>query len=68
MIADPHLPRALWPNGRVVKTPPSPDRHITSADVKVKERIYTRPVAKHAIVISSMSRDNKIWELVLRRF
>ncbi|KAL3973453.1 solute carrier family 15, member 5 [Sarotherodon galilaeus] len=46
MIADPQLPRALWPVGRVIKTHPSPDGRIRSADVKVKERVYTRPVAR----------------------
>lgn len=50
MIADPHLPRALWPIGKVVKTHPSPDGHIRSADVKVKERIYTRPVARLVVL------------------
>lgn len=41
MITDPHLPRALWPIGKVVKAHSSSDGHIRSADVKVKERIYT---------------------------
>lgn len=50
MIADPHLPRALWPIGRVVKTHPSPDGHIRSADVKVRERVYTRPVARLVVL------------------
>ncbi|KAI3375182.1 hypothetical protein L3Q82_021085, partial [Scortum barcoo] len=34
MIVDPQLPRALWPIGRVIKTHPSPDGHVRSADVK----------------------------------
>ncbi|KAI3364947.1 hypothetical protein L3Q82_000933 [Scortum barcoo] len=35
MIVDPQLPRALWPIGRVIKTHPSPDGHVRSADVKM---------------------------------
>lgn len=50
MIADPQLPRALWPVGRVIKTHPSPDGRIRSADVKVKERVYTRPVARLVVL------------------
>ncbi|KAI3376047.1 hypothetical protein L3Q82_016577, partial [Scortum barcoo] len=34
MIVDPQVPRALWPIGRVIKTHPSPDGHVRSADVK----------------------------------
>lgn len=41
MIVDPQLPRALWPIGHIIKNHPSPDGHIRSADVKVKDRIYT---------------------------
>ncbi|XP_029965347.1 uncharacterized protein LOC115401351 [Salarias fasciatus] len=60
MIADPHLPRALWPIGRVVKTHPSSDGLIRSADVKVKERIYTRPVARLVVLpaVPSGEEDN----------
>lgn len=49
-IADPQFPRALWPIGRVIKTHPSPDGHIRSADVKVRERVYTRLVAKLVVL------------------
>lgn len=41
MVADPQLPRAFWPIGSVIKTHPSTDECIRSADVKVKERVYT---------------------------
>lgn len=50
MIADPQLPRALWPIGRVVKPQPSPDGHVRLADVKVRERVYTRPVARLVVL------------------
>lgn len=46
MIMDPQLPRAHWPVGRVVKLIPSADGHIRSAQIKVSDRLYIRPVAK----------------------
>ncbi|XP_051809278.1 uncharacterized protein LOC127535407 [Acanthochromis polyacanthus] len=50
MITDPHLPRGLWPIGKVVKVHRSADGHIRSADVKVKSRLYTRPVARLVVL------------------
>ncbi len=46
MIIDSQLPRAQWPVGRVVKLIPSTDGHIRSAQVRVNDRLYLRPVAK----------------------
>ncbi|XP_049329393.1 uncharacterized protein LOC111189354 [Astyanax mexicanus] len=46
MIIDPQLPRALWPVGRVTQVFPGADKRIRSADVQVKDRTYTRPVAR----------------------
>lgn len=43
---DPQFPRALWPVGRVVKVHPSADGHVRSVDVQVKDKVYTRPVAR----------------------
>ncbi len=39
MIVDPQLPQSLWPVGRVIKTYPSPDGHIRSADVQIKGQV-----------------------------
>ncbi|CAI5657811.1 unnamed protein product [Oreochromis niloticus] len=41
MIVDPQLPRASWLVGCISKVHPSPDGHIRSADVKVKDRTFT---------------------------
>ncbi|XP_039616483.1 uncharacterized protein LOC120533641 [Polypterus senegalus] len=46
MLVDPQLPRALWLIGRIVRTFPSPDGHVRAVEVKVKDRLYTRPVAR----------------------
>lgn len=46
MVVDPQLPRALWPIGRISKVIPSGDGRVRSAEVKIKDRTYTRPVTK----------------------
>ncbi|XP_048865547.1 uncharacterized protein LOC125739453 isoform X1 [Brienomyrus brachyistius] len=46
LIMDPHLPRALWPVGRVTKVIPGVDGRVRTADVQVKDHNYTRPVAR----------------------
>ncbi|XP_057186686.1 uncharacterized protein LOC130552431 [Triplophysa rosa] len=46
LLMDPQFPRALWPVGRVVKVHQSADGHVRSADVRIKDKIYTRPVAR----------------------
>ncbi len=56
MIVDPQLPRSLWPVGRVIKTYPSPDGHIRSADVQIKGHIYTRPVAR-LVILPALPKD-----------
>ena len=59
MIADPQFPRALWPIGRVIKTHLSSDGHIQSADVKVRERVYTWPVARLVVLPALPSGDDE---------
>ncbi|KAJ8016407.1 hypothetical protein DPEC_G00006900 [Dallia pectoralis] len=46
MLVDPQLPRALWPIGRVIKVHTSADGHVRSAEVEIKGKTYTRPVAR----------------------
>lgn len=46
LIVDPSLPRAQWPIGRVIKAIASPDGCIRTAEVKVKDKVYIRPVAR----------------------
>ncbi|KAK0139826.1 hypothetical protein N1851_023268 [Merluccius polli] len=46
LIIDPSLPRAQWPIGRVVKAIASPDGCIRVAEVKVRDKVYMRPVAR----------------------
>lgn len=46
MMMDPQLPRAVWPIGRIVKVFAGPDGLIRTAEVKKKDRSYTRPVAR----------------------
>lgn len=46
MIVDPQLPRAQWPIGKVVKVIESADGRVRSAEVRVGEKTYLRPVAR----------------------
>ncbi|XP_073770437.1 uncharacterized protein [Danio rerio] len=46
LLMDPQLPRALWPIGKVIKVHLSADQHVRSVDVQIKDKIYTRPVAR----------------------
>lgn len=46
MIVDQHLPRALWPVGRIVQVFPGLDKRVRSAEIQVNGKTYTRPVAK----------------------
>lgn len=44
MVVDPQLPRAQWPLGHVTEVIPETDGRVRTALVKVKDKIYTRPV------------------------
>ncbi|XP_052418883.1 uncharacterized protein LOC127963166 [Carassius gibelio] len=46
LMMDPQLPRALWQVGRVTKVHRSVDGRVRSADVRIKDKVYTRPVAR----------------------
>lgn len=46
MIVDQQLPRALWPVGRITQVYPGQDNRVRSAEIKVKDRTYLRPVTK----------------------
>ncbi|KAM9364275.1 uncharacterized protein KZ484_010543 [Pholidichthys leucotaenia] len=46
LIVDPQLPRASWPVGEISEVFPGPDGLIRSAEVKVKDRTYVRPVSR----------------------
>lgn len=46
MIVDPTLNRAQWPIGRIAETFPGSDGRIRTASVKIKDKVYTRPVAR----------------------
>ncbi|XP_049330100.1 uncharacterized protein LOC111189521 [Astyanax mexicanus] len=46
MIVDSQLPRACWPIGKVVKLNVSADGNVRSAEIRVKDKVYMRPVAR----------------------
>ena len=50
MMVDPQLPRSLWQIGKVVKVFPGPDNHVRTAEVQMKDRVYTRPIVRLIVV------------------
>lgn len=46
LLVDPQLPRASWPIGKIITAHRSADGRVRSADVQVKDRVYTRPAAR----------------------
>ncbi|KAJ8366332.1 hypothetical protein AAFF_G00361250 [Aldrovandia affinis] len=46
MILDPQLPRASWPVGKISKVFPGADGLIRTAEIKVRDRAYVRPVSR----------------------
>jgi len=50
MLVDPQLPRALWPIGHVTKVHPSADGYAQSAEVRIKDREYTRPLTRLVVL------------------
>ncbi len=53
LILVPQLPRSQWSVGRVISLHPSKDGRCRVADVQVKDRTYTRPVA-HLIPLPAL--------------
>ena len=56
-MADPQLPRAVWSIGRVTKVNPGADGTVRSAEVKVGDHVYTRPVVR-LIVLPELPDDS----------
>lgn len=46
LLIDPQLPRASWPIGKITTVHRSADSHVRSVDVRVKDRVYTRPATR----------------------
>ena len=57
MIVDHHLPRALWPVGKVKDVHISADGRIRSANIQVKDKVYQRSVA-HLIKLPAIPEDH----------
>lgn len=46
LLIDPQLPRSLWQMGKVTKVFPGTDGRVRTAEVQVKDRVYTRPITR----------------------
>ncbi len=50
MLVDPQMPRSFWQIGRVVKVFPGADDHVWMAEIQIKDRVYTRPIARLVVL------------------
>ena len=57
LIADDNVPRNTWPMGRIVDVSPGPDGRVRIIDVRSKNSIYRRPVAKVCLLEAADSQD-----------
>ncbi|KAI2664192.1 hypothetical protein H4Q32_002333 [Labeo rohita] len=62
LLMDPQLPRALWPFGRVTKVHQGADGRVKSADVRIKDKVYTRPVSRLIILPAIPDSDEETEE------
>ncbi|KAK7944873.1 hypothetical protein WMY93_000601 [Mugilogobius chulae] len=46
LLADPQIPRGQWKIGQVTKVMPGPDGLIRTAEVKIEDRTYVRPIVR----------------------
>lgn len=46
LLIDPQLPRSLWQMGKVTKVFPGTDGRVRTVEVQIKDRVYTRPIAR----------------------
>lgn len=53
LILDPQLPQSQWSVGKIASLHPSKDGRCRIADVQVKDRTYTRPIA-HLIPLPAL--------------
>ncbi|XP_028416322.1 uncharacterized protein LOC114540241 [Dendronephthya gigantea] len=56
-IADDNVPRNTWPMGRIVDVFPGPDGRVRTIDVRSKNSVYRRPVAKVCLLEAADDQD-----------
>lgn len=57
MLVDPQLPQSLWQIGRVTKVFPGPDDHVRTAEIQIKDKTYTLPIAR--LIVLPEIRDDE---------
>ncbi len=50
MLVDPQMPRSFWQIGRVVNVFPGADNRVRKAEIQIKNRVYTRPIARLVVL------------------
>lgn len=49
-LVDPQMPRSFWQIGRVVNIFLGADDRVRTAEIQIKDRVYTRPIARLVVL------------------
>ncbi|XP_048030832.1 uncharacterized protein LOC125266231 [Megalobrama amblycephala] len=60
MLVDPQLPRSFWQIGRVVNVFPGADDRVRTAEIQIKDRVYTRPIARLIVLPEIQDEEDHI--------
>ncbi|KAL0171399.1 hypothetical protein M9458_031710, partial [Cirrhinus mrigala] len=50
MLVDPQMPRSFWQIGRVVNVFPGADDRVRTAEIQIRDRVYTRPITRLVVL------------------
>ncbi len=50
MLVDPQMPNSFWQIVRVVKVFLGADNRVRTAEIQIKNRVYTRPIARLVVL------------------
>lgn len=62
LLVDPQLPRASWQIGRVTKILTGSDGHTRTAEVKIRDKTYTRPIVRLIVLPAIKDEDDQVGE------
>lgn len=60
MLVDPQLPRSFWQIGRVVNVFPGADDRVRTAEIQIKDRVYTRPITRLIVLPEIQDEEDHI--------
>lgn len=60
LLVDPQLLRASWQIGRVTKILTGSDGHTRTAEVKIRDKTYTRPIVRLIVLPAIKNEDDQV--------